>query len=100
MDNLKVDLDSGEGHTLTFTNWHLNRELNPQFADLPDDKLVNPGSRRNTIHKTKKAGIERPFSRGRMTGNNGVLYPKEDDSPFLCRVVMGRLNYSLLEFCR
>jgi len=100
MDDLKVDLDLGGGHRLSFTSCNPNRELNPQFADLPDDKLVNPGSRRNTTHQTKKAGIERPFSPGRMTGNNGVLLAKEDDSPFLCRVVMGWLNYSLLELCR
>jgi hypothetical protein len=36
MDDVKIDLDLGDGHTLTFTSWHPDRELNPQYADLPD----------------------------------------------------------------
>lgn len=32
----KVDLDLGDDHTLRFTSWHPARDLNPQYADLPD----------------------------------------------------------------
>lgn len=30
------DLDLGDEHWLQFTSWVPDRELNPQFADLPD----------------------------------------------------------------
>lgn len=29
-------LDIGHGHVVTFTRWAPDRELNPQYADLPD----------------------------------------------------------------
>jgi hypothetical protein len=29
-------LDLGSGHTLRFTRWAPDRDLNPQYADLPD----------------------------------------------------------------
>lgn len=29
-------LDLGDGHTLRFTRWAPERDLNPQYADLPD----------------------------------------------------------------
>ena len=29
-------IDIGHGHTIRFTQWAPNRELNPQYADLPD----------------------------------------------------------------
>jgi len=29
-------LDLGSGFSLEFTGWHPDRELNPQYADLPD----------------------------------------------------------------
>jgi len=32
----RFDLDLGDGHTLRFTCWKPDRELNPQYADLPD----------------------------------------------------------------
>lgn len=32
----RVDVDLGDGHTLQFFNWKPDRNLNPQFADLPD----------------------------------------------------------------
>ena len=35
-DDLKPDLDLGDGHLLKFSSWHPDRELNPQYADLPD----------------------------------------------------------------
>jgi hypothetical protein len=33
----KYDIDLGNDHWLTFTLWAPDRDLNPQFADLPDD---------------------------------------------------------------
>jgi hypothetical protein len=30
------DLDLGDGHTLTWCAWAPDRELNPQYANLPD----------------------------------------------------------------
>lgn len=38
----QIDLDLGDGHTLRFTSWSPDRELNPQYADLPD--LVRCGA--------------------------------------------------------
>lgn len=32
----KIDLDLGDNHTLRFVCWSPDRELNPQYADLPD----------------------------------------------------------------
>ena len=29
-------IDLGSGHTLRFTSWAPDRDLNPQYADLPD----------------------------------------------------------------
>ena len=34
--NEKHDIDLGDGHWLDFTSWNPDRELNPQFAHLPD----------------------------------------------------------------
>jgi hypothetical protein len=31
-----VDLDLGDGHTLRYTSWHPDRDLNPQHAGIPD----------------------------------------------------------------
>lgn len=31
-----IPLDIGHGHTLQFTRWEPDRELNPQYADIPD----------------------------------------------------------------
>jgi hypothetical protein len=36
----KFDLDLGDDHALAFTSWKPDRELNPQYADLPDVERV------------------------------------------------------------
>ena len=36
----RYDIDLGDGHTLRFTCWKPDRELNPQYADLPDVERV------------------------------------------------------------
>jgi len=36
----RFDLDLGDGHTLRFTCWKPDRELNPQYADIPDVERV------------------------------------------------------------
>ena len=36
----QYDLDLGDGHKLTFTSWAPNRDLNPQYADYPDDDKI------------------------------------------------------------
>ena len=33
-------VDLGQGFSLTFFGWHPDRELNPQYANLPDIELV------------------------------------------------------------
>ncbi len=33
---MTAPLDLGHGHTLRFTSWAPDRDLNPQYADLPD----------------------------------------------------------------
>ena len=35
-EGLRIDLDLGDGHVLSWTSWSPDRELNPQYADLPD----------------------------------------------------------------
>lgn len=32
----RVDLDLGDGHTLRYFRWAPDRELNPQYAGIPD----------------------------------------------------------------
>jgi len=32
-------IDIGHGHTVRFTSWHPDRELNPQSADIPDVEI-------------------------------------------------------------
>lgn len=39
-EGLKIDIDLGDDHTLSFTSWHPDRELNPQYVDLPDVERV------------------------------------------------------------
>jgi hypothetical protein len=36
----EFDLDLGDDHALAFTSWKPDRELNPQYADLPDVERV------------------------------------------------------------
>ena|SRR5258708_7682233 len=31
-----IDIDLGDGHTLSFTCWHPDRKLNPQYGGIPD----------------------------------------------------------------
>ena len=38
--DMTPDLDLGDDHWLTFTAWAPDRELNPQYADLPDDSKI------------------------------------------------------------
>lgn len=33
-------VDLGDGHSIEFTAWRPNRELNPQYADLPDEDRI------------------------------------------------------------
>lgn len=35
-DHREPDLDLGDGHLLWFVGWGPDRELNPQYADVPD----------------------------------------------------------------
>jgi hypothetical protein len=37
---LSTAIDLGSGHTATFVSWSPDRELNPQYADLPDIERV------------------------------------------------------------
>jgi hypothetical protein len=35
-----ADLDLGDEHSLIYTSWAPDRDLNPQYADLPDNPRV------------------------------------------------------------
>ena len=63
-DDVKVDLDLGEGHLLTFSSWSPDRELNPQYAGIPDIPKCG-------------AIIAHPRADGK--------YPRSDGSPRICR---------------
>ena len=38
--DIEMDLDLGDGHQLAFTRWVPDRDLNPQYADLPDVERI------------------------------------------------------------
>jgi len=38
--DIKIDLDLGSGHWLSFTSWAPDRFCNPQYAHLPDDDRI------------------------------------------------------------
>lgn len=38
---LEVDLDLGDGHYLEYTHWSPDRNLNPQYAHLPDKQKIS-----------------------------------------------------------
>lgn len=40
MDHRPPDIDLGDDHKLWFNSWKPDRDLNPQYADLPDVERV------------------------------------------------------------
>lgn len=32
----RIDLDLGDNHLLHYVGWHPDRDINPQYADMPD----------------------------------------------------------------
>lgn len=40
MPAVPYDIDLGDDHWLTFTCWRPDRELNPQYAHLPDNDRI------------------------------------------------------------
>lgn len=40
LDDIKIDLDLGDSHTLRYHGWYPDRDLNPQHADMPDMERI------------------------------------------------------------
>lgn len=48
LDELRFDLDLGADHFLSWSAWHPDRNLNPQYADLPDNPRIGATVRHRT----------------------------------------------------
>jgi hypothetical protein len=56
MDMDEDEIDLGHGHYLGFVTWTPDRQLNPQYADLPDNDRIGAFIRHTNPHGEPHGG--------------------------------------------
>ncbi len=73
-----MEIDLGDGHFLTFLEWAPDRKLNPQYADLPDNKSIGAVVRHTDRHGNPHEGsIMFDCEQARRAFSNHALWTVE-----------------------